>query len=139
MGKSESRSDEDEQAPGTSISSAAAPKAGRTIWRVVRMGCLGAFLLACGLISGLTIALQSGPVDMGLPFGNNLKVGSDDFVLSNYSFQSGNTYYLDLKGSGVRNIMQVEYLEESHTLQLVLHHSTKGDRKENRLLEMKLP
>jgi hypothetical protein len=90
-------------------------------------------------MSGLAVALQSGPVAIDLLFGNHLKLGSDDFVLSNYSFQEGTTYYLDLNGGGVRNILQVEYLEEHHSLQLVLHHSSKGDRKENHLLEMKLP
>ena len=129
----------DEQQAGAGASSLPAHRRGRTAWRVLRVGCLGALLLMCGASSALTVALQSGPVDMGLPFGNHLKIGSDDFVLSNFSFQDGNTYYMDLSGGGVRNIVQVEYLEDSHTLQLVLHHSTKGDRKENRLLEMKLP
>lgn len=110
-----------------------------TAWRVLRIGCLTSFLLMCGLISTIAIALQSGPVDLSLPFDNRLKIGSEDFVLSNYSFQNGNTYYIDLNGNSVRNILQIEYLEDKHTLQLVLHHATKGDRKENKLLEMPLP
>ena len=115
------------------------PRQGRTSWRALRFGCLGIFLLMCSLISGIAIALQSGPVNMNLPFSNTLKIGSDNFVLSNYSFQDGNTYYADLNGSGVRNILQVEYLEDTHSLQVVLHHSTKGDREENQLLQLKLP
>ncbi len=114
-------------------------KGSRTAWRVARIGCLGVLVLMCGLVSALTIALQSGPANIALPFDNYLKVGSDDFVLSDYSFQNGTTYYLDLNGGGVRNILQVEYLEDKHELQLVLHHSARGDRDENKLLEMKLP
>jgi hypothetical protein len=115
------------------------PRQGRTSWRVLRFGCLGIFLLICSLISGIAIALQSGPVNMNLPFSNTLKIGSDNFVLSNYSFQDGNTYYLDLNGSGVRNILQLEYLEDTRSLQVVLHYSAKGDREENQLLQLKLP
>jgi hypothetical protein len=139
MGEHDNQGYEDEQQEGDSTLLLPAHKHGRTAWRVLRIGCLGVLLLMCGLVSGLAITLQSGPVNIALPLGNHLKLGSDDFVLSNFSFHDGNTYYLDLTGGGVRNIVQVEFLEDSHTLQLVLHHSTKGDRKENRLLEMKLP
>ena len=73
----------------------------------------------CSLISGIAIALQSGPVNMNLPFSNSLRSSSDNFVLSNLPFQDGNTYYVDLwNGSGVRNILQVEYLEDTHSLQV---------------------
>lgn len=116
-----------------------APKQGRIFWRVLRFGCLGVLLLMCGLVSGLTIALQSGPVNLELPFGNTAKIGSDDFVLSDYSFKDGNTYYLDLNGNGTRNILQLEYLEESHALQLTLHHSTKSDSDDSQLLSVPLP
>ena len=117
----------------------AIPRQRRTAWRVLKFGCLGIFLLMCGLISGITIALQSGPVNMSLPFSNTLKLGSDDFVLSNYSFQDGNTYYLDLNGNGTRNILQIEYIEDTHSLQLTLHHSSKSSNEENQLLRVRLP
>lgn len=111
----------------------------RTAWRVLKIGCLGSSLLMCGIISSLAVALQSGPVSLSLPFDNTVKLGSDDFVLSNYNFQDGNTYYLDLKGNGTRNILQIEYLKDANSLQLILHTSTKGERQENKLLQLNLP
>jgi hypothetical protein len=111
----------------------------RTGWRLFRVGCLTAFLLTCAAISSLTFVLQNGPVDIHLPGANTLKIGSDDFVLSNFSFRDGTTYYIDLNGSTSRDILQLQYLDDTHSLQLVLHRSTKGDREEDHLLTIPLP
>lgn len=132
-------SDHNAQAPQEEAVDHPKVKPSRSGWRALRIGCAGFLLLTCGLSAGLAAMLQSGPANLDLPFGNRLKIGSDDFVLSNSSFQNGSTYYLDLNGGGVRNILQVEYLEDKHSLQLTLHHSTKGERNEQRLLEMPLP
>ncbi|HST05614.1 MAG TPA: hypothetical protein VLQ48_12885 [Chloroflexia bacterium] len=110
-----------------------------TGWRVLRVGCLSLFLVMCAAVSSLAVALQSGPVSLTLPVAGGIKIGSDDFVLSNYSFQNGTTYYFDLDSGGTRNILQLEYLEDTRSLQLVLHHSTKGDRQENKLVTVTIP
>jgi hypothetical protein len=103
------------------------------------MGCLSLALLMCAVVSSLAIALQGGPVSLNLPGAGGVKIGSDDFVLSNYSFQNGTTFYFDLDSGGARNILQLEYLEDTRSLQLVLHHSTKGDRQENKLVTVTIP
>jgi hypothetical protein len=111
----------------------------RVGWRVFRVGCLVVLLCMCAAVSSLAFALQSGPVDLQLPGSNTLKVGSDDFVLSNFSFKNGTTYYIDLNGGSSRDILQVQYLEDTHVLQLVLHRATKGDREVDHLLTLPLP
>ena len=66
-------------------------------------------------------------------------VRSQETVLSDYTFQNGTSYYLDLLGNGVRNIVEVNYLEDTRSVEIVLHHSTKEEQMEKQLLEMKLP
>jgi hypothetical protein len=111
----------------------------RRRWWVLRWGCLGLLLFVCGSISLLAIALSAGPVTLGMPGGSELKLGSNDTVLSNFSFQEGTTYYFDLSGNGVRNIIELNYLQASRSLELVVHHSTKQEQSEDHLLTMKLP
>jgi len=107
--------------------------------RALRWGCLGLLLFVCAGVSTLAAALGSGPVTLEIPGGTQLKMGSQESVLSNFTFQNGTSYYLDLAGDGVRNIVEVNYLEDSHTIELVLHHATKEKRDEKQLLKMKLP
>ena len=111
----------------------------RTGWRVLRVGCLAVLLFTCAAVSSLVFALQGGPVDLRLPSSSTLKIGSDDFVLSNFSFKDGTTYYIDLDAGTSRDILQLQYLESTRSLQLVLHRATKGDREEDHLLTVPLP
>ena len=111
----------------------------RRRWRTLGAGCLGMVLLVCGGAGALAVALQSGPVALNVPLMGALKVGSNDVVLSNYSFQNGTSYFVDLNGNGVRNILELNYLEDNNSLQLVLHHSTRKDKSENELLTWKMP
>lgn len=108
-------------------------------WRILRWGCLTLLLFVCGGLGALVFALQSGPVTLVIPGGTSLKLGSNDTVLSNFTFQNGKTYYFDLNGNGVRNIFELNYLSDYHSLELILHHTTKQDRDENQLLRLKLP
>jgi hypothetical protein len=108
-------------------------------WRVFRVGCLVVLLFMCAAISSLAFALQGGPVDLRLPGSSTLKIGSDDFVLSNFSFKNGTTYYIDLNAGSSRDILQLQHLEDTHSLQLVLHRATKGDREEDHLVTVPLP
>ncbi len=105
----------------------------------IRLGCLGSLLTVCGSVGVLVFALQSGPMTMHLLGGNMLSLGSDSFVLSNYSFQNGITYFLDLNGNGVRNIVQLHYLSDSRSLELVLHHADKTREGDSQLATMSLP
>ena len=111
----------------------------RVGWRVLRLGCLIVLLFICAAVSSLAFALQGGPVDLQLPGSSTLKIGSDDFVLSNFSFKNGTTYYIDLNAGSSRDILQVQYLEDNHSLQVVLHRASKGDREEDHLLTVPLP
>ncbi len=111
----------------------------RSSMRVLRVGCLGLLLTMCGGLGLLTWGLQSGPVTLQLLGNNVLKLGSDDFVLSNYSFQNGTTYYIDLNGNNVRNILQLHYIEDKHRLELVLHYADRGEQSEHHLAELSLP
>lgn len=106
---------------------------------VLRLGCLGTLLTVCGGMGALVFALQSGPVTMRVLGGNTLQVGSDSFVLSNYSFQNGTTYFLDLNGNGVRNIVQLHYLSDSRSIELVLHYADKTSEGEHQLATVHLP
>lgn len=115
------------------------PRTRRSVTRVLKFGCLTLALTLCGGIGLLGWALQSGPVMLQLPGGSTLKVGSDDFVLSNYSFQNGTTYYIDLHGKEVRNILQLHYLEDAHRLELVFHYAGLTELGEHHLAEMSLP
>jgi hypothetical protein len=107
--------------------------------RVVRMGCLVALLVACGGSSAFLVALQSGPVSVALPGGGVVKIGSEDMVLSNYSFQNGTTYFLDLKASGTRNILQLNYLEDKREIEFMLKHATKQEQGERHFLTLPVP
>ena len=107
--------------------------------RAVRLGCLCLLLTLCGSVGLLGWGLQSGPMTLQLPGSNTFKIGSDDFVLSNYSFQNGTTFYLDLNGNGVRNILQLHYLEDTRRVELVLHYAKKSEQGEHHLGELALP
>ena len=111
-----------------------APNVNRRPGRVLKLGCLMVLLGLCGGLGALALALQSGPVTLGLPGDNVLKVGSDDFVLSNSSFQNGMTYFLDFNGNDVRHILQLHYLADSKTLEFVLHHASEEEMSERRLI-----
>ena len=74
-----------------------------------------------------------------LPGGHTLKAGSDDFVLSNYSFQKGTTYFLDLDGNGVRHIIELHSLTDSNTVELVFHSADREGTDERHLLTLPLP
>ena len=115
------------------------PQSRRSALRVFKFGCLTLLLMLCGGVGLLGWALQSGPVTLHLVGSNTLKLGSDDFVLSNYSFQTGTTYYIDLNGNGVRNILQLNYLEDTHRVELVLHYANMSEQGEHHLGEMALP
>jgi hypothetical protein len=84
-------------------------------------------------------ALQAGAEGLRLPGGTVLRAGSDDFVLSNYSFQNGDTYFLDINGSGVRNIIEIQRLSDAHTLQVVFHHATRDSKQEHHLVSLPTP
>lgn len=107
--------------------------------RILKLGCLSALLLLCAGLSTLALTVQSGSVNLAFPGGNVLKVGTDNFVMSNYSFQNGSTYFLDLNGNGVRNILQFHYLSDNKTVELVFHHASKSEIKNYQLLTMPLP
>ena len=102
-------------------------------------GCLVCLLLACGSAGLLGVLVRSGPVQVGLPGGNLLKLGSDSFVLSNYSFQNGTTYFADLNGNGVRNIVELHVLPDSHRFEIVLHSAAKGSQQEQNVLGGPMP
>ncbi len=108
-------------------------------WRALRWGCLGVLLFVCAGLSALAIALQKGPVTLNIPGGSSLMVGSSSNVLSDATFQNGMTYFLDWNGNGVRDILELNYLSDSRSLEVVFHHATRQDRDENQLLQMRLP
>jgi hypothetical protein len=111
----------------------------RSATRRLGCGCLALLLFLCSGLSILAVALQSGPLTVGLPGNTSLLVGSENFVLSNYSFQNGTSYFLDVNGSGVRNILQVNYLSDNRHLELVIHHSTKEVQVEQHLVDLHVP
>ncbi|HEX8600288.1 MAG TPA: hypothetical protein VF952_17440 [Chloroflexia bacterium] len=114
-------------------------KSSRRGMRALKVACLGFLLTMCGGLGLLGWALQSGPLTLQLLGNNVLRLGSDDFVLSNYSFQNGTTYYIDLNGNNVRNILQLHYIEETHSLELVLHYADRSEQGEHHLAEVNLP
>ncbi|HET9493568.1 MAG TPA: hypothetical protein VFR15_05005 [Chloroflexia bacterium] len=105
--------------------------------RPIRLGCLVFFLLVCGGPAALVGAAAGGPLT--LPGGAELRAGTEDVVMSNFAFQNGTTYFLDLSGTGARTLIEANYLEDSRTIELVLRHSTREDRIEQRLLTWQLP
>ncbi len=111
----------------------------RSARRLLKLGCLTLALALCGTVSALGVALRSGPLVLNLVGGNTLMLGSDAFVLSNYSFQNGSTYFLDLDGNGVRNILQFHYLSDSHRIELVLHHADRSSEGEQHIVDVNLP
>jgi hypothetical protein len=116
-----------------------AQKRGFSLWRVVRVGCLLVIVGFCASVGAIAAALQSGPLQITIPGESLLKLGSDDFVMSNYSFQNGTTYYLDFDGNGVRNIVQLHYMADSRKLEVVLHHATKDVMRDRNLFTMPIP
>ncbi|HUP26940.1 MAG TPA: hypothetical protein VM409_00780 [Chloroflexia bacterium] len=66
-------------------------------------------------------------------------MGSDSFVLSNYSFQQGTTYYVDLDGNGVRNIVQLHYITDRKSLEFVVHQASREAMQDHTLLTLPLP
>ena len=110
-----------------------------TLSRVLRVGCLLVIvgLCASGVLVGM--ALQAGPLEISVPGQGLLKLGSDDFVMSNYSFQNGTTYYLDLDGNGVRSIVQLHYMTDNRKLEVVFHHATKDTMRDSNIFTMPIP
>jgi hypothetical protein len=118
-----------------------APRPKRTLRprRVLGVGCLALCLVTCAAFGALVVALQSGPVEIALPGNSALKFGSDNFVLSNSSFQNGTTYYADFKAIGIRDILEIHDLKDTHSFEIVFHHATKDEQKEQRLLAVPSP
>lgn len=107
--------------------------------RLIQGGCLVLFVVVCTLLGGLGLALRTGPVQVGLPGNTSLRLGSDNFVLSNYSFQNGTTYYADLSGSGVRNILEIHLLSDARRLEIVVHYATHAAERDDHLLDLSIP
>ncbi len=105
----------------------------------LKIGCLGVSLLLCSGMAIIGAALQGGPVQLGVPGGTAVKLGSDNFVLSNYSFQDGTTYYLDTGGNGVRNILEFRRIVGGHSLDVVLHHADRLSEGDQQLFSIPLP
>ena len=110
-----------------------------TLSRVLRLGCLLVIVGLCASSGMVVMAFQSGPLELRVPGQGLLKLGSDDFVMSNYSFQNGTTYYLDLDGNGVRSIIQLHYITDSRKLEVVFHHATKDTMRDSNLFTMPIP
>src|ERR687883_1469586 len=107
--------------------------------RVLGVGCLALCLLTCAGLGAVGFALRNGPIQIALPNNSMLKLGSDNFVLSNSSFQNGTTYYADFSGNGVRSILELHDLTDSHSFEIVLHHATKDEQREQHLLTLQSP
>ncbi len=116
-----------------------APRARSKARRVLAVGCLGLIFTTCLALGVFAFALRAGALMMPLPGGTTARFGGDAFVLSNYSFQNGQTYYADFKGNGVRNIVELHLLGDGKRLELVFHHSTAAEQQESHLLDMPLP
>ncbi|HKP54748.1 MAG TPA: hypothetical protein VJ183_19095 [Chloroflexia bacterium] len=110
-----------------------------TVRRTLKIGCLTLLLAMCGCLGTLVVALQSGPVTISLLGGTVLRIGSDDFVLSNYSFREGTTYFLDLNSNGQRNILEFRHIEDQHKLEVVIHHADSQSQGDTRLLTLDVP
>jgi hypothetical protein len=116
-----------------------APRQARPLRRALKIGCLATLLAVCGCFGTFAALLQSGPVTIGLPFVGAFRLGSDDFVLSNYSFRDGTTYFLDFNGNGQRNILEFRHTEEDNRLEIVLHHADSNSQGDTSLLTLDLP
>jgi len=103
------------------------------------LGCLIMLLVLCSALGALGLALKSGPVTLSLPGNTALNLGSDNFVLSDYSFQNGTTYFADLKGNDVRNILEFRVLADKRNVEIVLHQATKDKQGDKRLLTVPMP
>ncbi len=110
-----------------------------SVRRALKLGCLFSILSVCGCFGVLLIALQGGPITISLPGGTALRIGSDDFVLKDYSFRDGTTYFLDLNGGGGRNILEFRYTKDDHKLDVVIHHADRKSEGDTRLLTLDLP
>lgn len=115
------------------------PRQARDVRRVLKLGCLLSVLSVCGCFGVMLVALQSGPLTIGLPGGASLRLGSDDFVLKDYAFRDGTTYFLDLNGGGDRNILEFRYTEDDHKLDIVIHHADRNSQGDTRLFTLDLP
>lgn len=111
----------------------------RRVRRAVKIGCLVLLLSTCGCFGSLFVALRSGPVTINLPGGAALKLGSDDFVLKDYSFQDGTTYFVDLNSGSDRNILEFRYTNDDHHLDVVIHHADRTSEGDTKLLTLNLP
>ena len=123
----------------TDLTTITAPRARRKARRLLAISCLGLIFTVCLAVGFFAFALRAGAILMPLPGGTTARFGGDAFVLSNYSFQNGQTYYTDFKGNGVRNIVELHLLGDGKRLELVFHHSTATEQQENHLLDMPLP
>ncbi len=110
-----------------------------TVRRALKIGCLTLLLAMCGCLGALLVALQSGPVTISLLGGTTLRIGSDDFVLSNYSFREGTTFSFDLDGNGERNILEFRHIEDEHRLEVVIHHADSQSQGDTHLLTLDVP
>lgn len=107
--------------------------------RTLKFGCIVMLVLLCGVMSTLLLTVRSGSIDLAFPGDNVLKLGTDSFVMSNYSFQNGSTYFLDFNGNGVRNILQFHYISDNKTVELVYHHASNTEMRNHQLLAISLP
>jgi len=110
-----------------------------TVRRALKFGCLILLLAMCSCLGTLAIALQRGPVNIALPWGNSVRIGSDDFVLKDYSFRNGTTYFIDWNGNGARNILEFRFTEDNHSLDVVVHHADPQAQGESKLITVELP
>lgn len=132
----------DQERPGSEIAPPEETPSSRKVHpmrRALKIGCLATLLMVCGCFGTFAVLLQSGPLTIGLPFVGALRVGSDDFVLSNYSFSDGTTYFLDLDGNGQRNILEFRHTKEDNRFEIVLHHADGKSQGDKRLLTLDLP
>ncbi len=111
----------------------------RRVRRAFKIGCLALLLTMCGCFGTLFVALLSGPVTINLPGGAALRLGSDDFVLKDYSFRDGTTYFVDLNSGSDRHILEFRYTDDDHHLDVVVHHADRTSEGDTKLLTLNIP
>jgi len=115
------------------------PAPSRRLGRALGLWSLGAALAFCALLGGLVGGMLFGPVELALPGGSALKLGTDDFVLSNYVFQNGTTYFVDFHAQGVRGILEFQHLKEFGRLEIVFNGATRDSRHSHKLVSFSVP
>jgi len=96
-------------------------------------------VLSCGLLGAIVAGLVQGRVEVALPGAAVLRSGSDDFVLSNYSFQNGTTYFIDFKGYGLRAILEFQNLDDKDRVDVVINAATRDAQRMHRLISLPVP